>query len=217
MVKQKINGKLWIGYFIIIGFMGYIVFMYGLNDPRKAGIVAGKLENPSFHFHTWKLFFYFHIITGAIALILGPFQFLKKSRKKIKTHRTIGKIYVGSIFLSVPAGIYLAFYATGGIGGTIGFLILDVAWFITTFIGLKRIKERNIQRHQEWMMRSYAVTLVFVTFRIMVGLFVFLFGFAIGFPVTVILSIIINLYFIERYIKSNRRGAINITPTIVKT
>ncbi|WP_066306302.1 DUF2306 domain-containing protein [Bacillus sp. FJAT-29814] len=216
MVKQKINWKLWLGYFIIIAFMGYIVFMYGINDPRKAGIVAGKLENPSFPFDTWKLFFYFHIATGAIALILGPFQFLKKSRKKIKTHRAIGKIYVGSIFLSVPAGIYLAFYATGGIGSTIAFLILDVAWFVTTFIGMKRIKERNIQSHQEWMMRSYAVTLVFVTFRILVGLFVFLFGFAVGFPVTVILSIIINLYFIERYLKKIRRGVVNITPTIVK-
>jgi len=206
MGKRKINWTVWLSYLVITGFIAYILIIYGLNDPKKAAMVSGKLENPTFHYQTWKIFFFFHISTGAIALILGPFQFLKASRKNIKTHRTIGKIYVSSIFLSVPAGIYLAFYATGGIGGTIGFLILDIAWFVTTFVGLKRIRERNIQSHQEWMLRSYAVTLVFVTFRLLMPIFVFLLhlGFAIGFPLAVIASIIINLLVTERYLKRNR-------------
>lgn len=208
MSKRKINWKVWLSYFVVFGFIGYILVMYGLNDPRKTGIVSGKLENPTFHYQVWKVIFFFHITTGSIALLLGPFQLLKKSRKKIKIHRTIGKIYAFSIILSVPAGIYLAFYATGGIGSTIGFLILDAAWFITTFLGLKRIRERNIQSHQEWMLRSYAITLVFVTFRLLVPIFMFVLqlGFAISFPLAVIVGIIINLSLTERYLKRQRIG-----------
>ncbi|MBS4172227.1 DUF2306 domain-containing protein [Bacillus sp. FJAT-49736] len=206
MNKRKISLSILLCYLGILIFLGYILLAYGFNDPRKAGIVSGKFKNPNFSFNTWKIFFYLHIVTGAISLILGPFQFLKKSRKKIHIHRWIGKIYVTSIFLSVPAGIYLAFYATGGIGSTIGFLILDIFWFTTTFIGLKRIRERNIQSHQRWMIRSYAVTLVFVTFRLVLPIVLLIhLGFAIGFPLSVIVSIIINLSLAERYLKKKRK------------
>ncbi|OIK12126.1 hypothetical protein BIV60_16750 [Bacillus sp. MUM 116] len=211
MGKRKINWVVWVSYLVILVFMGYIVVFYGLHDPRKADMVSGKFGNPGFTYQTWKLFFYFHIVTGSIALILGPFQFLKISRKKIKMHRTIGKIYVASIFLSVPAGVYLAFYATGGIGSTIGFIFLDITWLVTTFIGLQRIRERNLQSHQEWMIRSYAVTVVFITFRLIMPIFVFLFhlGYPIGFPLAVFVSMIINLSLAERYLKKNRKGTIN--------
>ncbi|MGG3468311.1 DUF2306 domain-containing protein [Neobacillus pocheonensis] len=218
MGKRKINWTVWFSYLVVIGFIGYILVMYGLNNPRSTGIVSGKLENPNFHYNTWKILFFIHITTGSIALLLGPFQLLKASRKKIKTHRIIGKIYVSSIFLSVPAGIYLAFYATGGIGSTIGFLILDAAWFITTFLGLKRIHERNIQSHQEWMLRSYAITLVFVTFRLLVPIFMFILhlGFAISFPLAVIVGIMINLSLVERYLKRKLKGTKNTGSTILK-
>ncbi|MEH7331085.1 DUF2306 domain-containing protein [Neobacillus drentensis] len=218
MANRKINWKVWLSYFVVLGFIGYILVMYGLNDPRKTGIVSGKLENPHFHYNTWKVLFFFHITTGSIALILGPFQLLKASRKNIKIHRTLGKIYATSILLSVPAGIYLAFYATGGIGATIGFLILDALWFLTTFIGLKRIRERKIQSHQEWMLRSYAITLVFVTFRFLVPIFMFILhlGFAISFPLAVIVGIIINLFLSERYLKKIRKGNIKTSPIIIK-
>ncbi|MFB7305155.1 DUF2306 domain-containing protein [Heyndrickxia sporothermodurans] len=208
MNKRKLSWAVLLCYLGILAFVEYILLAYGFNDPRKASIVSGKFENPEFSFNTWRIFFYFHIVTGAIALILGPFQLLKKSRKNIHIHRSIGKIYVTSIFLSVPVGIYLAFYATGGIGSTIGFLILDIFWFATTFIGLKRIRERKIQSHQRWMIRSYAITLVFVTFRLLMPITVFLLhlGFSVGFPLAIIISIIINLSLTERYLKKKRKG-----------
>ncbi|MCS4558935.1 DUF2306 domain-containing protein, partial [Shewanella sp. C32] len=84
-------------------------------------------------------FFYIHITAGATALITGSVQLLRWSRRRLRVHRLLGRIYVYSIFVSVPAGVYLAFYATGGLGSTIGFLILNTAWFTTTWIGLRRI------------------------------------------------------------------------------
>lgn len=87
--------------------------------------------------------FFVHIATGSIALLTGPFQFLRSSRKVISVHRIMGRIYGISIFVSVPAGIYLALYTTGGLASSIGFIVLDVAWFMTAFLGLKRIREKR--------------------------------------------------------------------------
>jgi hypothetical protein len=42
---------------------------------------------------------------------------------------------------------------------------LCVAWVITTSMALLAIRRRNLPQHREWMMRSYAVTFAFVTFR----------------------------------------------------
>lgn len=211
MGRGKVNFAVLICYAVVMVFMVYLVMAYVLNDPKETGIVSGKLENPDFPISIWQGVLYFHILTGAAALVVGPFQFLKESRKKTNMHRTIGKVYVSSIFLSVPAGVFLAFYATGGVGSALAFLVLDVIWFATTFLGLKRIRQRNIQSHQEWMLRSYAVTLGFVTFRIFMPIFVFAMGlgFAVGFPLAVVISLIINLSAAEWYVRRKRKAAID--------
>ncbi len=211
MGTRKVNVTVLICYVVVMVFMAYLVMAYILHDPKESGIVSGKLEDPDFPIRIWQGVLYFHIITGAVALVVGPFQFLKESRKKANMHRTIGKVYVSSIFLSVPAGVFLAFYATGGAGSAFAFLVLDAFWFVTTFLGLKRIRQRNIQSHQEWMLRSYAVTLGFVTFRIFMPIFVFAMGlgFAVGFPLAVFISLIINLSAAEWYVHRKRKAAID--------
>ncbi|MDN4524631.1 DUF2306 domain-containing protein [Fictibacillus fluitans] len=134
-------------------------------------------------------------------LQLGPFQFLQSSRKVISVHRIIGRIYGISIFVSVPAGIYLAVYATGGLASSIAFIILDAAWFMTAFIGLKRIREKKAVRHQEWMLRSYAVTLVFVTFRVFLPLLTIAgLPLSLSFSLSVYLSMAVNLGWAEWYL-----------------
>ncbi len=209
--RKGMNYKALLSYLVVALFIGYIVIQYIVYGPKQSGIVSGKLEDPGFPYSQWQFFFFIHIATGAIALAAGPFQFLKASRKKTSIHRIIGRIYVSSIFLSVPAGIYLAFYATGGIGSTIGFLCLDAAWFITAFVGLKRIRERKINSHQEWMIRSYAVTLVFITFRIFLPLLTVVAGagFPLAFPLAVFLAMLMNLWLAEWYVRRKRAATMN--------
>lgn len=77
-------------------------------------------------------------------------------------HRTIGKTYVLSIVIAFLAGLYLAYYGTGGVTGVIGFYSLEFAWITPTIVGLFKIRNHNIEAHREWMLRSYAVTLTFV-------------------------------------------------------
>ncbi|SDM49208.1 Predicted membrane protein [Fictibacillus solisalsi] len=210
MARRKRTNYAVAGCYVIVAlFIAYIVVQYLVFGPKQAGIVSGKLSIPGFPYSTWQVFFFVHIATGAIALLTGPFQFLRSSRKVISVHRIIGRIYGISIFISVPAGIYLALYATGGLASSIGFIVLDAAWFMTAFIGLKRIREKKVASHQEWMLRSYAVTLVFVTFRVFLPLLTLAnLPFSISFSLSVYLSMALNLGWVEWHLRRKKRRTI---------
>jgi uncharacterized membrane protein YozB (DUF420 family) len=44
--------------------------------------------------------------------------------------------------------------------------MLCVAWVLTTSMALYSVRTRRIEQHREWMLRSYTVTLAFVTYRL---------------------------------------------------
>ncbi|MDP4086704.1 MAG: DUF2306 domain-containing protein [Bacillota bacterium] len=186
-----------IGLFTLI-FFAYVIIQYFVLGPsHKVGFVSTKTNVP---YHPWIYFLYVHITFGSIALLTGAFQFNKKWRQKNKTrHRTIGKTYVVSVVIAFLAGLYLAYYGTGGVTGVIGFYSLELAWITPTIIGFFKIRNHNIKEHKEWMFRSYAVTLTFVSFRIFVIPVV---GITRGNPgmlfgLTLIFSLIFNLLIAE--------------------
>lgn len=121
----------------------------------------------------WRPTFYFHVISGMIVLLIGPFQFLPFLRKKyLKLHRWIGKVYVfGILFIAAPTGLIMAFFAEGGLWSTIAFSVMSILWFVTTLMALKKIKQRDIEGHRIWMMRSFALSFAAVTLRLLVPFF----------------------------------------------
>ena len=81
----------------------------------------------------------------------------------------MGKIYVaGILFLGGPAGFYMALHANGGFTAQIGFSILSLLWVSFTWLALRAILKRNIIKHEQWMLRSFALTFAAVTLRIWV-------------------------------------------------
>ena len=44
-------------------------------------------------------------------------------------------------------------------------LVVPGGWLVTTSMAVLAIRRRNVLQHRQWMMRSYAVTFAFVTFR----------------------------------------------------
>ena len=55
-----------------------------------------------------------HGIPGAIALVLGIFQFSNRLRSRfIAVHRLMGRIYVSSVFLAAPAAVAVGFAFAG--------------------------------------------------------------------------------------------------------
>lgn len=118
----------------------------------------------------WRTAFYIHISGGMLAVLSGPFQFLKILRQRyLRFHRFSGKIYLVSILLLAgPSGQFMAFYAEGGPFSTLGFLVMALLWLFTTWMALISIRKRAIQAHRDWMVRSFALTLAAVTLRLWV-------------------------------------------------
>lgn len=152
----------------------YGLIQYFVLDPKKAGLVMLHILD-GISYNPWIVFLYFHIAGGVIALALGPIQFSKKLQARKKVHRLIGKIYVLSILIGGLSGYYVSATALGGIISQIGFICLDTLWLFTTYMGYKTARERKIEIHKRWMMRSYALTFAGVTLRFWTILLTFLF------------------------------------------
>ncbi|MEH7415547.1 DUF2306 domain-containing protein [Neobacillus drentensis] len=192
-------------YGVIVLFMIYIFWMFLLNGVEHAPMVKGKMEDPHFSVSTWKWFFYPHILLGTISLAIGPFQLTKLNRENPSLHKMLGKVYAVAVFMNILMVPYLSLSATGGLGSSIAFLVLNFFWLWTTSIGVIKAAQRKIKDHKEWILRSYAITWVFVTFRIVIiPLSIFL-DRTLAFPLAVYLGIGLNLLFIEWRNRKNKQ------------
>jgi hypothetical protein len=91
-------------------------------------------------------------------------------------HKQVGKFYLIAVFLSSIAGIYIGFYATGGIISSLGFISLGIIWFYTTLMAYLHIRNKRIEQHQKMMIYSYAACFAAVTLRIWLPILIMIFG-----------------------------------------
>lgn len=128
---------------------------------------------------TWLAFFYVHLFFGAVATLCGlPLFFSRLIAFRSSTHRLIGKIYILSIlFFTAPTGLYLSFYAEGGLWATVGFLLMSLAWLTPTYIAYQKIVAGDVAAHYRWVIRSYCMTLSGVTLRLFTPIGSWYFGF----------------------------------------
>ena len=161
-MTNKITGLL--GWAIVIA-----VSLYFINDSA-----LNYFNYDQDHYGgAWPFapFLLMHIVFGMIALLLGPFQFFPSIRKKyVKTHHTIGKIYLCAILLAGSASLYLAVAKILAVDHAptfgIGLMGLALAWFLTAGMAYWSVRHKNFVQHREWMVRSYVVTTAFASFRL---------------------------------------------------
>jgi uncharacterized membrane protein len=179
---------------------------YFIFDPVLGNqlIIKQGLEMYKMDYKPWNYILYIHIITATVALMIGPLQFLqnKKKSRHLAVHRLLGKVYIVSIMISGLAGIYLSWYAFGGLLSKIGFLALSISWLVTTYLAYSYIRKKKIKLHKEWMYRSYAITLVAVTFRIWSAVIGYSFdNFTLGYVGAIWLGLIGNILAAEIWIR----------------
>ena len=126
------------------------------------------------HYHPFKWWLLPHGLAGACALFLGPMQFSDRLRQRYLTvHKTIGWIYVAGALIVAPLGTYIQYFEER-MNGPRSFTMAagaDAAMLmLTTAIALFFVLRGNIQQHRQWMTRSYAVALVFLEVRVILGL-----------------------------------------------
>jgi uncharacterized membrane protein len=166
---------LWILFATMAIIIGLYPTLYFFLD-KKFGLLSTK-DNELFNNIFWNLAFYIHIVLGGLALLIGWTQFSPKIRtKKLTIHRQIGKVYVISSLLSALTSLYIAFYATGGLITSLGFICLGIIWFYTTLTAYLHIKKGRIANHEKMMIYSYASCFAAVTLRIWLPLLIILFN-----------------------------------------
>lgn len=134
----------------------------------KDDVAFLRFKQDYLHIGVWKLAFYVHVFTGIVALLAGFTQFLPVSPGGwTKLHRYAGRVYAwGILVVNFPAGFVLAVYANGMLSSKIAFIILDSLWAWFTWKGVMAAKQRRFALHQEFMVRSYALTLSAITLRL---------------------------------------------------
>src|SRR5687767_6757317 len=150
----------WLAALLALGVAGYSLRYPILGEGAFIPELAG-----SFRVRLVPLLI--HTTFGPLALLLGLVNLLPAMRKRRwALHRLIGRIYLASGVTLGLAGGYLALFAAGGPVARLGFFVLAVATLGTLAGGYVNIRRRDVTRHREWMLRSYALIFAAVTLRI---------------------------------------------------
>jgi hypothetical protein len=148
-----------------IGVAGYGLFVYAF---LPLGALVHPEIRPAFEAHPVGILT--HVFAAALALLIGPFQFVARLRRAAPgVHRWLGRIYLGAgVLVGGLAGLYMATHAFGGIFSRLGFACLALGWLYTGSRAWLAIRARNVAAHREWMIRNFALTFAAVTLRLYV-------------------------------------------------
>lgn len=165
-LKQTLTVVFWVptillSLLLVWNTIPYFTFNYNMPFLAERAVLVEKT--------VWRVCFYTHITAGALCIVSALIQFsswILKKRKKI--HIMSGKIYVFVVLLvGAPSGLYMTFFAKGGYAERGAFLAMAIFWFFTTYKGfVTAARDKNFVAHKYWMIRSYAMALTAVTFRI---------------------------------------------------
>ena len=219
---NKISGFIFT--FLAIGVAGYAVVQYFIIGVDHAGLVQMKLMSLSKLSTFWYVMLFTHIAGSIVALAIGPFTLSATFREKnIIRHKRLGKLYMLGILFGGISGLYLAFHATGGLVGKLGFGFLSVFWLVSAYQALARIKANRVNDHQQWMIRNYSLTFAAVTLRIWLPLFMLLLGlerFELSYAIIAWLAwvpnIVIAEFYIQRKLIKKRVSNLPNHPTVVE-
>ncbi len=156
--------------YFLFAFIGLMV-AYVLRHNEHFLIDA---KDPAWqHYQPFRWWLLPHGMAGACALLLGPMQFSDRLRQRFtKFHRVVGRFYIAGVFFAAPLGFYIQHFEER-MGGARSFSVAAAAdailWMLTTGIALAFILKGKVQQHRQWMTRSFAVALVFLEVRVILG------------------------------------------------
>ncbi|WFB36884.1 DUF2306 domain-containing protein [Kiritimatiellota bacterium B12222] len=186
---------------LVLGLTGLLLWNSRgyVSDPETVYFFRERIDTSP---EVWKSILIPHVMAGMICLLAGPLLFLPLI-KNGRVHAGLGILYaLSTLGVMLPTGIWLSFYAHGGWIGRLGFLITGSGMFVATILGLWALRDLQIVSHRHWMMRSYALALSALSFRI-----VYVTGYTLGlsyevnYPLSTWLSTVINLVVVEIMIR----------------
>jgi uncharacterized membrane protein len=118
------------------------------------------------HLAPAKWYLLVHAFFAAIAMAVAAFQFSNRLRARyLRLHRTLGYVYVTSVFISAPLAIVVAVKVADSFSVAAANCMQAFGWVGTTFIALYCVRHGNVALHRRWMIRSYPFAMVFTAVR----------------------------------------------------
>lgn len=156
----------------------------------------------------YQLAFFSHVYSSIIVLLAGFTQFSTRLRQRFpKLHRLVGRVYILLVIcFACPSGFVMAIHANGGWIAQTSFTILSVLWFRFTYIAYRSAIKGDWEKHRNFMLRSYSLTLSAISLR----LFKWIIISNLALPpmdtyrIVALASWTINLAIVEIYILWNR-------------
>ena len=162
---RRLAGPAWVILFLLCVDIVVVVSPYLTFDPE-----AYVPEQREVYLRV-EFFLGVHVLSGILALLIGPFQFLGRIRRRfLRVHRFLGAVYVASATALGLTGLVLAPTAYTGLVAVLGFTFLDSAMLFTTWMGVRMVVARRIGEHRRWMIRSFSLILAGVMLRVMTAL-----------------------------------------------
>lgn len=116
-------------------------------------------------YYNFKWILIAHITAGGGSIVLGIIQFWKKLRTySWKLHRIIGFLYLLAVLVSSFCAVILAFTTSYQVNLPYAFSlqVWVSVWISATSLAYYFAIRKKFKLHQEWMVRSYIVTMAFV-------------------------------------------------------
>jgi uncharacterized membrane protein len=189
------NGAAWAAVMVCVLF-GAVAIAVGV----KVGIDLIGGTNPG---RAAPPLFILHAVTGGIALMTGAINLRVARpllRRRPNAHRFIGRIYVYTAWITSLGSLFVVAGFDVGPLAKAAFTLEAVLWFAATTVAFHRIRTRRIRQHREWMIRSFALALFFVTG----GVWLDAFEGSSLYPLSVFLSWAPNLAVAELWIRNDR-------------
>ena len=136
-------------------FDNVIAYFFGYRSPL--------FGDSFFHNQMWVVM---HMAGGTLTLFFGPLQFWKSFRNRfLQAHRLTGYVYMAGIALAGLSALRLSLISTC-VPCRVSLFLLAVLAILSTAFSWIAVRNRDLENHRKFMVRSYVCVLAFVAVRV---------------------------------------------------
>lgn len=156
------------GVLLLYGFFCYlmldITFQY---IPYNTDVAFLRIKQEEIALPYYRMAFFAHVYTSILVLPAGFIQFSRTILHRYpQFHRQSGWVYISVILaFAGPSGLIMGYHANGGWSSQLAFCTLAVLWLYFTGRALYHALKKQFILHQQFMYRSFALTLSAITLR----------------------------------------------------
>jgi hypothetical protein len=120
----------------------------------------------------WMLALRVHVVAAAVCLPGCVLLSLGIVIRRRRFHRWLGRVTAAAVLLAlVPSGLYLSWFAKGGLLSTVGFMLSGAIVATGMVQGVRTARARRLVEHRRWVLHVLAQLSVAVTSRAMLFAF----------------------------------------------